>query len=185
MSDNKFNTNKLFALSSENETYEFSLPLTKNTSIDGEEQQIVLEYDNESGIYYIFYNGNKYPVELIKKQQNKYEIVFNNISRVISVETPFSLDRMRKLEATKPKNEKSLLKAPMPGKIINIVPGEGSRVQRGETIVILEAMKMENEILSPINGIVTKITVRPNDNVMGLCVIMYYAGTDVPSILWS
>ena len=166
MSKNKFNSNKLYAISSDNETFEFSLPLTETISIDGKELQIVLEYDDKSGVYYIFYNDKKYPVELIKKQQNKYEIVFNNISSIISVETPFSLDRIKKLEATKPKNEKSLLKAPMPGKIINIVPGEGIKVQRGETILILEAMKMENEILSPINGIVTKISVKPNDTVM-------------------
>ncbi len=142
------------------------MPLKETISIDGEEQQIVLEYDDESGVYYILHKGNRYPVELIRKQQNKYEIVFNNISSNISVETPFSLNRIKMLEATKPKEEKSLLKAPMPGKIINVVSGEGVKVQRGETIVILEAMKMENEILSPVDGIVTKISVRANDNVM-------------------
>ncbi len=165
MNSNKFNTNKLFALS-ENNTFEFSLPLTETITIDGVKHQIELEYDGESGVYYIFFKGVKYPVEVVKKQQNKYEIVFNNISSSFSVETPFSLDRIKKLEATKPKSERTFLKAPMPGKIINILSAEGTKVQRGETIVVLEAMKMENEILSPINGIVSKISVKPNDNVM-------------------
>ena len=71
MNSNKFNTNKLFALS-ENNTFEFSLPLTETITIDGVKHQIELEYDGESGVYYIFFKGVKYPVEVVKKQQNKY-----------------------------------------------------------------------------------------------------------------
>jgi biotin carboxyl carrier protein len=54
----------------------------------------------------------------------------------------------------------------MPGKIIDVLAREGAPIQRGEPIVILEAMKMQNEILSPVNGTVTKISVKPNSNVM-------------------
>jgi biotin carboxyl carrier protein len=43
---------------------------------------------------------------------------------------------------------------------------EGSSVVRGEPVVILEAMKMQNEILSPVNGLVVKVAAKANTNVM-------------------
>ena len=54
----------------------------------------------------------------------------------------------------------------MPGKIIDVLVREGSTVLRGEPVVILEAMKMQNEIMSPVNGTIVKVTAKPNTNVM-------------------
>ena len=54
----------------------------------------------------------------------------------------------------------------MPGKIIDVLVREGSAVLRGEPLVILEAMKMQNEIISPVNGTVVKVSAKPNSNVM-------------------
>nr|WP_300092824.1 biotin/lipoyl-containing protein [Sedimentibacter sp.] len=50
-----------------------------------------------------------------------------------------------------------LLTAPMPGTILDIKVAEGQTVKAGELILILEAMKMENEIVSPKDGVVNKI----------------------------
>ena len=47
--------------------------------------------------------------------------------------------------------------APMPGKVIKVCVVEGERVRRNQTLVIVEAMKMENEIKAPADGIVTKV----------------------------
>ncbi len=49
----------------------------------------------------------------------------------------------------------------MPGKIIDVLVREGATVLRGEPVVILEAMKMQNEILSPANGTVVKVAAKP------------------------
>jgi biotin carboxyl carrier protein len=54
----------------------------------------------------------------------------------------------------------------MPGKIIDVLVREGSTVLKGEPLVILEAMKMQNEILSPVNGMIEKVMAKPNTNVM-------------------
>lgn len=50
-----------------------------------------------------------------------------------------------------------VLKAPMPGKILDILVKEGDTVEIGQPLVILEAMKMENELKSAIDGTVTEI----------------------------
>lgn len=47
------------------------------------------------------------------------------------------------------------LKAPMPGTVIDFKATNGAAVKKGQTILILEAMKMENEIVAPVDGVIT------------------------------
>ncbi|HEY48066.1 MAG: hypothetical protein AMJ88_15800 [Anaerolineae bacterium SM23_ 63] len=57
------------------------------------------------------------------------------------------------------------LKAPMPGMIVTIPIEEGEKVKRGTNLVVLESMKMQNELKAPRDGEVTAIRVKPGDNV--------------------
>lgn len=47
------------------------------------------------------------------------------------------------------------MKAPMPGTVIDFKATNGAAVKKGQTILILEAMKMENEIVAPVDGVIT------------------------------
>ncbi|HAJ32321.1 MAG TPA: acetyl-CoA carboxylase biotin carboxyl carrier protein subunit [Candidatus Atribacteria bacterium] len=55
--------------------------------------------------------------------------------------------------------------APMPGKVLQLKVAEGDSVKEGDTLLILEAMKMENEIVANTSGNVKKINVSTNDMV--------------------
>ncbi len=55
--------------------------------------------------------------------------------------------------------------APMPGKILNIKANAGQAVKKGEVILILEAMKMENEIVAPSDGTVASVNVTVGQSV--------------------
>lgn len=165
MANEKLNIKKLYALSSENKKFSFSLPLKHTIRIGKREYEVQLKADEKFGTY-ILWKNRKYPVEIVRSSQNKYEILFNDISYTFTVETPFSLQRKKVLNSRQGKAEKELIKAPMPGKIIDVLVREGAPVQKGESLVILEAMKMQNEILSPVNGIVERVTAKPNTNVM-------------------
>jgi len=55
------------------------------------------------------------------------------------------------------------IKAPMPGKVIKLGVREGDRVRKNQTLVIVEAMKMENEIQTSIDGVVRKVHVSVGD----------------------
>jgi biotin carboxyl carrier protein len=61
--------------------------------------------------------------------------------------------------------KKVIVKAPIPGKILQILTRVGEHVEKEQLILILEAMKMKNRILSPISGRVSKIFIRVDDNV--------------------
>jgi biotin carboxyl carrier protein len=56
-----------------------------------------------------------------------------------------------------------VVKAPMPGKIIKVYVKEKEEVRKNQTLAIVEAMKMENEIKSTIDGLVKKIHVAEGD----------------------
>ena len=57
------------------------------------------------------------------------------------------------------------VKAPMPGTILKVNVQNGQAVKEGDVLVVLEAMKMENEILAPKNGTVTQVLVSKGSSV--------------------
>ncbi|HKZ68907.1 MAG TPA: acetyl-CoA carboxylase biotin carboxyl carrier protein subunit, partial [Anaerolineales bacterium] len=57
------------------------------------------------------------------------------------------------------------LKAPMPGLVVSVPVSEGQAVKKGDIIVILESMKMQNELKSPRDGTVARVKVKGGDTV--------------------
>ena len=55
--------------------------------------------------------------------------------------------------------EEHALTAPMPGRILAVKVTDGARVEKGDILVVLEAMKMENEVKSPQDGVVSGVAV--------------------------
>jgi biotin carboxyl carrier protein len=60
-------------------------------------------------------------------------------------------------------DEAPVAASPMPGKVVKILVSLGDKVEQGQGLVIVEAMKMENEIKSPVKGIVDKVNFKPGD----------------------
>ena len=64
-------------------------------------------------------------------------------------------------------NNSGAVVAPMPGTVIRIEKGAGQSVKAGELVLVLEAMKMENEILSPADGTIAVMNCAPGGTVAG------------------
>ncbi|HEX4475905.1 MAG TPA: biotin/lipoyl-containing protein [Polyangiaceae bacterium] len=60
-----------------------------------------------------------------------------------------------------------LIVSPMPGKVVKVLVKEGEEVEPGKPLVVVEAMKMENELVAEIAGSVQKVYVQPGDAVEG------------------
>ncbi|MFO7754523.1 MAG: acetyl-CoA carboxylase biotin carboxyl carrier protein subunit [Bacteroidales bacterium] len=155
---------KLYALAGKKK-YSFNLPLTETIRIGKRDYKIMIKEDEKHGTY-ILWKNRRYPVEVIMGKQNKYEILLNYISYSFTIETPFSLRRKKYLDKEKGISEEEKILAPMPGKIIEVLVKDGADINRGESLLILEAMKMQNEIISPVSGTVKSLNVRPGENVM-------------------
>ncbi len=69
------------------------------------------------------------------------------------------------IEETKQSAGDGTVKAPMPGQVLEVAVAEGDEVQGGQTLVVLESMKMELSLTSPVDGAVTSLTVTEGDRV--------------------
>ena len=67
---------------------------------------------------------------------------------------------------------KQVLKCQMPGKIVKVLVEVGGRVETDQALLVIEAMKMENEVRSPIDGVVTEIAVAEGDAVESDAVLL-------------
>lgn len=64
-----------------------------------------------------------------------------------------------------PQGLEFVMKAPMPGLVIDVPVKEGQSVEKAQPLIILESMKMQNELRAPISGIISKIVVKPGESV--------------------
>ena len=156
---------KLYALSNEGRKFAFTLPLKNVVRVNGRDYSIELREDEKYGVH-VFWKNRRYPVEIVRTKQNRYEILFNDISHTFTVETPVSMQRRKVLGTGRNKSAALIVRSPMPGGIIDVLVRDGAEVMRGEALVILEAMKMQNEIQSLVSGTVTRIGVKAGQNVM-------------------
>jgi biotin carboxyl carrier protein len=142
-------------------------------SIDQETYKI--EIDFKDGKYLIKLGGRQYNVDSQPISENclsllvdgKAYTVFvaeDKTKKYISVQgEQFCVEEAKSEAETRSVAEAATLKgiptisSPMPGKIVKILVREGDKVRKGQGLVIVEAMKMENEIRSPGAGIVKKI----------------------------
>lgn len=113
--------------------------------------------------YYIQHENRSYNIIILKfnKDEKKLTLKINGKRTSVQVKDKFDL-LLEQLGMDKIKAiHHDTIKAPMPGLVLNVLVGEGQEVKKGDTLLILEAMKMENSIKSPTDGIIKKIHVQP------------------------
>jgi 3-methylcrotonyl-CoA carboxylase alpha subunit len=79
--------------------------------------------------------------------------------------TAYVLDEVSESERAAQRHAAHGLEAPMPGRVIAVKAGAGQTVRRGDEILVVEAMKMENAIRAPRDGVVKSISARVGDMV--------------------
>jgi biotin carboxyl carrier protein len=160
----KIDVNKLIALSGQNE--EIIFDVRNNYEYSYKKRKLNAEIIEEADGFTIFSaNGVRYPVEIVSRQQNEYEILVNGVSYNFSVETPFSLKRKKMLNSLQSSTGIKKIKSPMPGKILDIMVIEGQSVNSGDALLVLEAMKMQNVITAANKGIVRRVGVLAGNTV--------------------
>ncbi|MDR2338155.1 MAG: biotin/lipoyl-binding protein [Deltaproteobacteria bacterium] len=135
-----------------------------------EQEDVNQEYQVEfsqtdDGFTMMTVNGTSYPVEILANRQNEYELLVNGVGYSFSIETPFSMQRKKMLLAQAKESPVMQLKAPIPGTVVEVLVQAGDVVKSGDTLLVLEAMKMQNAILANIKGRIRKIYVKQGDSV--------------------
>lgn len=116
-----------------------------NFSLIVDNRSFEIEVDNTDDEYRVLVDGRNYRIHLVDERR----------VRVGAAQSGLQLQG------------RQMVSVPMPGKIIAVLVAVGDAVEKGQGLVIVEAMKMENEVRSPISGEVKEIKVKPGDTVEG------------------
>ncbi len=119
----------------------------------------------KDGSFTVKMNNRQYNGTLVELKQNKCTVLINENTYVFTIDTDFSLKRKQKLKAEKIISNETQICSPMPGKIVDIFVSEGQEVTKGVPVMILEAMKMQNQIVAHMDGKVKSISVKVDDSV--------------------
>ena len=110
-------------------------------------------------------DGEEYEVEL-EKQDGVWNVTIEGKSFNIEIEGGSVGDTSGSKRKKSARGKKSgTISSTIPGKIVSISAKEGQKVSEVDVVMILEAMKMQNEIQAPLPGTVTAINCKPGDNV--------------------
>lgn len=110
----------------------------------------------------LIYKGKSFEIRR-ECSSDGVRIWINGESYPVEVSDPRSL-RGRKKRSDLEAGPRKLI-APMPGKVVRVLVGESGEVEAGQGIIVIEAMKMQNEIKSPKKGRVQKIAVQSGASV--------------------
>lgn len=127
-------------------------------TIKGNEYEVNIN-DIEGDIAQIDVNGTSYEVE-IHQEKTKTTKTPTLVRSIVAVDRKES--KIKKSVSSRAYK----LNAPLPGSIFKILKNEGDEVKKGDTIMIMEAMKMENNIMSEKEGTIVSMKVKVGDSVL-------------------
>lgn len=151
------------AVSIDGRRFEIEVNLLQRTGleltvvVDGEEVNASLpSFDGPEKMEWIMVDGRP------------YEIVVDRDLRWIKAYSGLHQLEIQDLEATvrRPSSGDGRVKAPIPGLVTRVLVHQGDQVTAGQSLLVLEAMKMENEIMAPISGVLSALHARPGKSVV-------------------
>ncbi|MFN6944219.1 MAG: biotin/lipoyl-containing protein [Cytophagaceae bacterium] len=117
--------------------------------------------------YHIIHKNKSYNAELVSIEKDKKNLVLKINNYLYTITIKDQLDELLEKMGLNKSAANSVIdiKAPMPGLILDIKVSEGDEVKKGDPVVILEAMKMENILKSPGDGVVSSIKIKKGESV--------------------
>jgi propionyl-CoA carboxylase alpha chain len=119
---------------------------------------------------------DSHPVAVqVRTIPNGFALVYRGIETKAYVYTEREAGYARLMPAKKAADTGKQVQCPMPGLVVSIAVKEGQEVKAGETVAVVEAMKMENVLRAEIDGTVKKINAKPGDSLAVDAVILEFA----------
>jgi biotin carboxyl carrier protein len=132
--------------------------------LDGVSYEIDFNTGGDQPVYSLLVDGKSYEA-IVFQEEDSWQVLLHGRQYPVVVED----EREKRLRADFGEHiaerEEFLLKAPMPGLVVSVQVVEGQTIEKGDVLVILESMKMQNELKSPQTGIISRLRVKPGDSV--------------------
>ncbi len=132
--------------------------------VDGVTYQVDFMPVGDQPVYSLLVDGKSFDARVYPEEDN-WQVVFRGARFTATVEDEREKRLRAALGGRVAEHEEFHLKAPMPGMIVSIPVIDGQAIQKGEVLVVLESMKMQNELRSPRAGKVTRLRVKAGDRV--------------------
>lgn len=132
--------------------------------VDGVPFEVDFEAVSEETVYSLLVNHRSYEA-LVYPGEEGWQVLLHGSQYLVQIEDERERRLRESLGGGPPENVDYHLKAPMPGLIVAVPVKEGQEVSKGDVLIILESMKMQNELKSPRPGRVARLRVRPGDSV--------------------
>ncbi|MDM8518956.1 biotin/lipoyl-containing protein [Anaerolineales bacterium HSG6] len=144
---------------------QFTIDINRDgqVTVDGQVIDIEIEQMLDSTMYSIIIGGESHDIRMTV-EEDEYEVLLSGEIFDVTVED----ERTRRLAGLKGSSGVTgevTIKAPMPGVVVEILVEVGQEVAKGDVVLILESMKMQNEFKSPRDGTVKNIRVNAGDTV--------------------
>ncbi|HXF84438.1 MAG TPA: biotin/lipoyl-containing protein [Anaerolineales bacterium] len=148
----------------ENKEYLIEIVDERHVAIDGKVYEIDFEAVSGQPVYSLILEGKSHEA-FVQYEGEAWQVLLRGRLYPVTVEDERE-KRLRSAAGGKVAETGEFhLKAPMPGLIVAVPVTEGQPVKKGQVLVILESMKMQNELKSPRDGVVTRIRVKAGESV--------------------
>lgn len=144
--------------------YTIEIDADKGILIDGEPQEIDFRRLPSGGVTSLLMNHRSIAA-VVEERLDHWEVLIEGELYTVAVqdERAYRLERMRSTGLTV--DGEAIVSSPMPGIIVSVPVAVGDLVRHGDKVVILESMKMENELRAPCDGVVTHVHVAAGTSV--------------------
>lgn len=129
-------------------------------SIDGVEH-VVDAHEVAHELWSVLYRGASFVVDVTRLPAEEYEVLIQGDCHKFTLMNEQRRAMMR--AGGKGSAGKAMLTSPMPGKVVKLLVNEGQEVEAGQGVIVVEAMKMENELKSAVAGKVKEIFVKEGE----------------------
>lgn len=130
-------------------------------------------------LYSLIVNGESYEGYVYADEQS-WQVLLLGRSYSVSIEDEREKRLRTTLTGTVSPGREYVLKAPMPGLAIAVPIDEGQKVEKGQILVILESMKMQNELRAPIAGKVARLKIKPGESVQQKQILLNIVAEHTP-----
>ena len=154
---------KYIATVNENE-YEIVIEGEDTVIVNGERHNIDFQYMNGGGVLSLLFN-NRSLEAVVNEDDETWEVLTKGELYTVKVQDERAYRLAQARGTAGAVTGEVTVNSPMPGLIVNVTISEGESVQKGDKVVILESMKMENELRSPRDGIISRVMVSQGDSV--------------------
>lgn len=132
--------------------------------VNGDAYQVNFDMVGDQPVYSLLLNGKSYEAHVYEGDDG-WEVLLQGTLYPATVIDERE-QRLRSAFGSGPEQTgEYYLKAPMPGLVVELPVSDGEQVKEGQVLLILESMKMQNELKSPRDGVVSRIRIKVGDNV--------------------